>query len=114
MLTSEGSMYFLIGHDDHWAFHDPSANKFNYYRYSDKHYRRLFESFEYHNRLVKQEWLGVFERCGLDVAEYEEYITDDSRKAIADLPHIDSRFAQYPSEDLAIIYSYVLLRKHSD
>ena len=49
-------MYHLIGHDDHWAFHDPSANMFNFYRYSDWYYSLLFESMEYHNRMVIAEW----------------------------------------------------------
>jgi hypothetical protein len=114
MLKKEGLMYFLIGHDDHWTFHDGSANQFNYYRYSDRFYKVIFESFEFHNRLVKQEWLSIFEQCGLEVVDYDAYVTDSSRKEIANLPHIDSRFAKYPLEELAIIYSYVLLRKRID
>lgn len=111
MLKKEGLMYFLIGHDDHWSFHDRSANQFNYYRYSDRFYKMIFESFEFQNRLVKQEWLTIFERCRLEVVEYDAYITNSSRKQISNLPHIDPRFAKYPLEELAIIYSYVLLRK---
>jgi hypothetical protein len=32
MLKPTGKMYMMIGHDDHWTFHDPSANQFIYYR----------------------------------------------------------------------------------
>jgi len=111
MLKKEGLMYFLIGHDDHWSFHDRSANQFNYYRYSDRFYKMIFESFEFQSRLVKQEWLTIFERCTLEVVEHDAYITNSSRKQISNLPHIDPRFAKYPLEELATIYSYVLLRK---
>ena len=112
MLKPEGRMYFLIGHDDHWAFHDRSVNQFNYYRYSDKYYSSIFDTnFEYQNRMVKQEWLELFANTGLVVDDYYGYITNSSREQIAKLPHIDKRFAQYPREDLAIIYSYFLLRK---
>jgi SAM-dependent methyltransferase len=111
MLKADGCIYFLIGHDDHWAFHDPSANQFNYYRYSDAYYKWMFESFEFQNRLVKQEWLGLFERCGLFIKDYYADLTEESRKQILNLPHIDSRFAKYPLEELAIIHSYVLLQK---
>jgi hypothetical protein len=112
MLKDDGSMYFLVGHDDHWAFHDHSANQFNYYRYSDRYYRLFFETkFEFQNRMVKQEWMEVFDRCGLRVDDYYAHITDQSREQIRRLPHIDARFAKYPLEELAIIYSYVLLRK---
>jgi hypothetical protein len=112
MLKANGHMYFLIGHDDHWTFHDRSANMFNYYRYSDAYYRLIFETnIEYHNRMVKQEWLELFRRCQLSVKEYYAYITEQSRSEIGRLPHIDSRFAKYSLEDLSILYSYVLLTK---
>jgi SAM-dependent methyltransferase len=110
MLKPDGAMYHLLGHDDHWRFHDRSANMFNYYRYSDRYYRLFFETkLEYHNRMVKQEWLPIFERADLEVLEYYEHITDESREAASTLPHVDERFARYPKEDLAILYSYVLL-----
>lgn len=112
ILKDEGRMCFLLGHDDHWTFHDRSANQFNYYRYSDRFYRMFFEtSFEFQNRLVKQEWLEVFRKCGLEVETYDIHITDQSRDQIRKLPHIDSRFRKYPLEELAIIHSYVVLKK---
>jgi SAM-dependent methyltransferase len=112
MLKPTGYMYFLIGHDDHWAFHDPSANMFNYYRYSDAYYHRFFETkFEYHNRMVKEEWFDLFRSCQLSVKEYAAHVTDRSQSEIAHLPAIDPRFAKYPREDLAIQYSYFLLSK---
>lgn len=112
MLKPSGRMNFLIGHDDHFAFHDSSANLFNYYRYSDSHYKRFFETkFEYQNRKVKQEWEEVFDNCGLEVEHYSSYSDDDCRNAIAELDHIDPRFAKYSNEELAIRYSYFLLRK---
>lgn len=112
MLKPGGHMYHLIGHDDHWTFHDRFANQFNFYRYSDATYRRFFETqFEYHNRFVKQEWLPIFEQCGLDIEKYEAHVTESSVEQIRTLPHIDARFAKYPLEELAIIYSFVLLRR---
>lgn len=112
MLKANGYMYFLLGHEDHWTFHDRSVNMFNYYRYSDAWYRFFFETgIEYQNRMVKQEWLELFRSCQLSVKEYWTYVTEQSRSQITSLPHIDSRFANYPLEDLAAIYSYVLLTK---
>jgi len=112
MLKPEGRMYTMIGHDDHYTFHDNSANQFNYYRYSDRVHKWIFESkFEYHNRLVMSEWFPIFEECGLAIEKYEPYITESSTEQIARLPRIDARFAKYPLEELAIIYSYVLLRR---
>lgn len=112
MLKPEGYMYFLIGHDDHWTFHDLSANQFNYYRYSDRYYSAIFDTkFEYQNRFVKAEWLDILAKANLTVADYYAEVTESSREQIARLPHIDARFARYPREELAIIYSYFLLKK---
>lgn len=110
MLKPTGYMYMMIGHDDHWAFHDLSANMFNYYRYSDRFYSLLFDTaFEYQNRMVKSEWLPIFGRAGLVVADYWANVTDQARDAIRNLPHIDQRFARYPFEELAAVHSYFLL-----
>jgi len=110
MLKPTGFMYMMIGHDDHWAFHDTTASTFNYYRYSDRFYSMLFDtSFEYQNRMVRSEWLPVFERAGLKVVEYWGNITDETRADIAALPHIDARFAKYSAEELATVHSYFLL-----
>ena len=110
MIKPDGQMYMMIGHDDHWAFHDQAMNTFNYYRYSDKFYSRLFDTkFEYQNRMTKSEWLPIFERAGLKVVEYHPNITDETRREIAELPHIDERFAKYSHEELAIRHSHFLL-----
>jgi hypothetical protein len=66
---------------------------------------------EYHNRLVRPEWLDIFHQCDLRVTEYNVSIDDQSRNAVRGLPSIHQRFAHYDLDDLAIIYSYVLLRK---
>lgn len=112
MLKPEGRMFHQLGHQDHWTYHDRSANQFNYYRYSDRWYSTMFNTkFEFQNRLVKQEWLALFRQCDLEVEDYDTNITDESREQIARLPHIDSRFAKYPRDDLAITHTYALLRK---
>jgi hypothetical protein len=111
-LSDRGRMYHMIGHVDHWTYHDPGVNRFNYYRYSDRSYGRLFDTkFEYQNRMVKAEWLELFDRHKLAVVDYFDDLTDDSRQAIAELPEIADRFAKHPPEELAIERSFVLLER---
>ena len=111
MLKPGGHFYALIGHDDHWAFHDPRANQFNFYRYSDRTYRRFFETaFEYHNRMVKSEWDELFDRVGLEPVEYRGRSSAESLREIDRLPHLDARFARFPRAELGIFHSYYLLR----
>ena len=114
ILSEDGFMYHMLGHDDHWAFHDPSMAwpSFNYLKYSERTWRLVFTTdLEYQNRIVKPEWLDIFAKSGLSVVEYNQYVTDESRKAVANVSSIDKRFLRYDPEDLAIIYSYVLLRR---
>jgi hypothetical protein len=114
ILKEGGQMYHHLGHDDHWAFHDPAVGwpSFNYMRYSDRTWRWFFETkLEYHNRLVKPEWIQIFGASGFQIIEYDGYVTDESRAAVRGLPRIDPRFARHDEEDLAHIYSYVLARK---
>ena len=114
MLTDEGAMCHMLGHDDHWAFHDPAMAwpSFQYLRYSERTYRWLFDTkLEYHNRIVKPEWPAIFARAGLRVEAWDAVVTDESRRSVRDLPHIDARYACHSVDDLAVIYSYVLLRK---
>jgi Methyltransferase domain len=114
MLKPEGYMYHSIGHADHWAFHSPAVNMFNYYRYSDTYYRRFFETdLEYHNRFVKPEWCALFQASGLSVVSWESQVTEQSRRAIAGLDHIDPRFASVPRAELAAVKSFVLLQRAS-
>jgi hypothetical protein len=114
MLKDDGRMYHMLGHDDHWAFHDSSMKwpSFNYLRYSERTYRLLFDTrLEYHNRIVKPEWLDLFEQSGLRVLGYDEHITEESRENVRSLPRIDGRYAGYSIDELAVYYSYVLLGK---
>jgi hypothetical protein len=117
LLKDGGAMFHMLGHDDHWAFHDPAMSwpSFNYLRYSERAYRLLFDTrLEYHNRIVRPEWPEVFSRSGLRVEEYEAILNEASRASVRALPRIAPRYARYQLDDLAIIYSYVLLRGQHD
>jgi hypothetical protein len=114
MLRPGGAMYVMVGHDDHWAFHDPRANRFNYYRYSEEFYRLLFHTrFEYQNRLVRSEWEPIFRRAGLRVSHYLGDWNEASIREVRALPHIDPHFRQFPIEELATAHSFFLLT-HAD
>ena len=111
-LKPDGAMNVLIGHDDHWTFHDPSMRTFEYYRFSDRVYRILFETpFEFQNRMVWPEWERLLQRAGLRVIDHDPYITPESRRAITSLPTICGRFLGVSVEQLAIIHSYVTLAR---
>ena len=113
ILKPDGYMHFLIGHDDHWTFHDLKMNKFQYYIYSDKYYKRFFETnFQFQNRLVKKELIDLFEECDLTIIKYFEHKNDISKNEINKIFHkLDSRFSKYSIDDLSIIHSYITMQK---
>lgn len=56
--------------------------------------------------------MSVFNDCGLIVDDYHPHITENSIKEIRKLrDKLDPRFSIYPDEELAIIHSYVTLKK---
>lgn len=89
MLKNDGRMYHYIGHIDHWAYHDPSANEFNYYPLFRPLLRACIrKQVRIQNRPVKREWFAIFEECGLDVEEYAGVVTGRGRDQISRLSWI--------------------------
>ncbi len=110
MLGPSGHMAHLLGHKDHWSFHDRTVSQFNYYRYSDRAYRLFETPLEYQNRMVRSEWEPLFAECGIEVIEWTSDVTDASRRELARLPRIDRRFDTVSREELASMHSYILAR----
>jgi SAM-dependent methyltransferase len=66
LLEPGGYTVHTIDMGDHIAYFDPSVSVKNYMKYSDKIWKRYFESeIQYFNRIQRSEWLGLFEAAGL-------------------------------------------------
>ena len=113
ILKTTGRMHFLVGHDDHWTFHDRSANMFQYYKYSDAFYKLFFETnFQFQNRLIKTEWEQLFEESGIKIIKYFPHQTEISLNEIKELRKvINIRFSDKSNDELSIIHSYFTLGK---
>jgi hypothetical protein len=71
-LVPGGASVHQIDLVDHFHYFDTKASPKNYYRYSDKAWRRWFESdVQYFNRIQRPTWMTLFENAGfeLDVAD---------------------------------------------
>jgi Methyltransferase domain len=71
-LIPGGASVHQIDLVDHFHYFDTKASPKNYYRYSDKAWRRWFESdVQYFNRIQRPTWIRLFENAGfeLDVAD---------------------------------------------
>jgi hypothetical protein len=80
-LVPGGTSVHQIDLVDHFYYFDTTTSPKNYYRYSDKTWRRWFESdVQYFNRIQRPTWIQLFEDAGFelrvadDVSEHLEPI----------------------------------------
>jgi len=105
-LKPGGYMFHQIGIDDHLTHYDATASMKQYIQYSDKEWRRRFESnIGYINRIQASEWREAFETTGLELCE-------EIRESvpIAELM-VNPRFAKFPNEDLECTIQTLVYRK---
>lgn len=73
LLVPGGFSVHQIDLVDHFHYFDVNVSPKNYYRYSDKIWRRLFESdVQYWNRVQRPEWLEMFTVAGFQPVEVED------------------------------------------
>jgi SAM-dependent methyltransferase len=92
-----------IGIDDHLTHYDRKASQKQYLKYSDRTWRIFFENEVQHiNRLQPSDWQALFKSAGFVLLDK---ITE---KTNIDSLRINSKFREYPKEDLeCTILTYV-------
>jgi len=108
LLKPGGYSIQSINLADHLALYDTNVCLKNYLRYSDKVWTRFFENdVQYINRIQRPEWLELFRKAGLELAEEIAVPTDiDSIKVHKTYEHLDK-------SDLKC-FNLVLIHKKSD
>lgn len=105
LLRPGGYSVHEIDLKDHLHYCDPSASAKNYLGYSDRVWRRYFESeFHYINRVQRAEWLEMFRAAGLELAEE------------LSLPHnlsiqVDDKYRHLERRDLECVVLKMIHRK---
>jgi hypothetical protein len=67
-LVPGGASVHQIDLVDHFHYFDVSTSPKNYYRYTDKAWRRWFESdVQYFNRIQRPTWMQLFENAGFEL-----------------------------------------------
>jgi predicted SAM-dependent methyltransferase len=94
VLKVEGFSIHQIDLSDHLTAYDRSVSRKNYYRYSDKKWKWLFESkVQYFNRVQRSEWLDLFAESGFQLVA-EECVLGDIRGI-----KMDKRYASLCKKD---------------
>ncbi len=108
IASPEALFGFGIGYYDHYATADKSISKCNFYRYSDRQWKRWNPPRHYHNRLRH----GDFERLFKDFE-----LLDNERilapEGVLDGIRIDPKFSDYSRQDLLTVSGRFLMRAKS-
>jgi hypothetical protein len=84
-LVPGGYSIHQIDLEDHFSYFDPTCSPKNYYRYSDRAWRRWFESqVQYFNRLQRPDWLALLTSAGFELVEEERVSQPLAEISIAD------------------------------
>ncbi|MGH7842296.1 MAG: methyltransferase domain-containing protein [Candidatus Binataceae bacterium] len=64
ILAAGGVMSLIIDYQDHWSYADPSLQRFNFRRYSERTWRFLNPPTHWQNRLQHSDYVALLEQGG--------------------------------------------------
>ena len=103
-----GVMSHVINMADHYAQQDPTINRFNFLRYSNRRWRLYNNSLHYQNRLRVNDYRKLFTDDAWTVVD-EHDISRPSEELAAVPVHRD--FAHYREEDLLVTEARIACRR---
>jgi SAM-dependent methyltransferase len=109
ILKPDGVMSFIIDYHDHYATFDSSITRWNFYRFTDRKWRKWNPSGHYQNRLRHSDFVQMFKNCGFHVEDSRRH----KRAEDLDMVPICSEFAPYTRHDLTTSNGYFVLLHHS-
>lgn len=105
ILKPGGVMFHAINCGDHYAYSDRSLHQLHYLQYSPAEWERWNNEFLYQNRLRAIDFTTLAKNAGFSIE------LDVRRSTEIDGVSIDSSFAHYTREQLAITHLEILARK---
>ena len=73
ILADEGTLSWIIDYQDHWSYADPSLDRFNFRRYSERAWRFLNPPTHWQNRLRHADYVTLLEDSGFHITRAEVY-----------------------------------------
>jgi hypothetical protein len=98
-------MSHIVDYHDHFASFDRAIGRTNFYRYSDRAWRKWNPAKHYQNRLRHSDQLALLAEAGFSVRS--------DRRVVEELTHppLAADFRRYSAEDLATMNSFVTLSR---
>lgn len=108
ITATGGVMSHVIDMADHYAQRDPAINRFNFLRYSDRHWKLYNNPLHYQNRLRISDYRDLFVDTGWEIVAEDDY-SRPARELRAIPVHSD--FDRYSEEDLLVTSATVVCRR---
>jgi len=105
IAAPDAVMSHTISLDDQYAAYDPGITQFNFLRFSDRAWRWLSNPIIPLNRLRVCDYRRAFSESGFQVVDETNQRGDPAELARTPLA---ARFRGYPSEDLLVIYTWLV------
>lgn len=101
LLKPGGYSVHQIDISDHYAYYDPGMHPKNYLKYSNKTWKRFFESkVQYFNRVQRSDWLNLFKNAGFTFIEEQNILFGDIKQDI----HEDHEYLdKYDTECITLV-----------
>lgn len=100
ILRTGGIAVHCVACNDHYAHFDRNISFVNFYRYSEKEWKRWNNDLNYQNRLRPSDFRQMTKAAGLDIVFEATAIRPGTREALQRLP-IAPEFRHYSEEDLS-------------
>jgi hypothetical protein len=113
IATARARFSFIIDYHDHYGTADGEITLWNFYRYSEKEWRKFNPSNHYQNRLRHSDHERIFGELGLDTVKVQRIIPDWAEPSLKKVPVCDE-FARYSRDDLLAASGKFLLRPARD
>jgi SAM-dependent methyltransferase len=110
VLRPGGLMSHGVDHSDHRANVDSELSRIDFLRYSDRVWRLFcIDPQDYTNRLRHSDYVRLFTDAGYDIT-FEQVTVDEKCRRFAETNQLDSRFRSASAEELATLWTHVVLK----
>jgi SAM-dependent methyltransferase len=107
IAAPDARLSFIIDYHDHYGTADRSITRWNFYRYTDRQWRKYNPGDHYQNRLRHSDHEKLFANVGLQTISARRIVQPWAEEELARTPVCDE--FQYSREDLATTNGYFVL-----
>lgn len=97
-------------HSDHYAHGNPSITPYNFLKFSDKEWEKLYMPHYYTNRLRFSDIKSLVKNAGFEILHEIVFRPDNAEEMISSIK-LDAKFQSYDMNDLTITRSFLVARR---